>query len=208
MYIMKEGLEMNKYEFMSTLKKSLGSMSQSEKNDILYDYEEHFRIGIENGKTEAVIVEELGDPIAIGASYNTSSFTDKVSRKPKNRSVLTCVFIAIGLGLFNLIFILGPYFGLVAGILGLFAGAVGFTFGGFAYFICIIAFPHIPFFMDITIIGNKVISLFISVGLTALGLLFFIGMYYVTKWFIKLTVKYVKLNIRIITNNGWGEKNV
>ena len=37
--------------------------------DILNDYEEHFRIGLENGKTEAEIAGSLGSPEELGASF-------------------------------------------------------------------------------------------------------------------------------------------
>jgi len=196
---MEEYLKMNKNEFMSILKSSLSSMNETEKNDILYDYEEHFRIGMENGKSEDKIVEELGDPSAIGDSYYTSSIADKAFRKPVVKNTFKVVLAAIGLGFFNLVFVLGPYLGFVGVILGLFGTAIGLTVAGFAYFICVIIFPNIPDFMSVAIIGNKVISLLVAIGLTALGLLLFIGMCYLSRGFYKLTVKYLELNKKIIT---------
>lgn len=195
---MEEYLKMNKNEFMSILKSSLNSMNETEKNDILYDYEEHFRIGMENGKSEDKIAEELGDPSAIGDSYYTSSITDKAIRKPAVKNIFRVV-VAIGLGLFNLVFVLGPYLGVVGVILGLFGTAISLTVAGFAYFICVIIFPYVPDFMNVAIIGNKIISLLVAIGLTALGLLLFIGMCYLVRGFYKLTVKYLELNKKIIT---------
>lgn len=190
---------MNKNEFMNILKSSLSSMNETEKSDILYDYEEHFRIGIENGKSEDKIAEELGDPSTIGDSYYTSSIADKAVRKPVVKNTFKVVLAAIGLGFFNIVFVLGPYLGFVGVILGLFGTAIGLTVAGFAYFICVIIFPNIPDFMSVAIIGNKVISLLVAVGLTALGLLLFIGMCYLVRGFYKLTVKYLELNKKIIT---------
>lgn len=190
---------MNKKEFMSILKSSLGTMSEEEKKDILYDYDEHFRIGIENGKTENKIAEELGDPRGIGDSYFTSSLKDKAVIKPVAKNTFKSVLAAIGLGFFNLLFVLGPYLGFVGAILGLFGTAIGLTVAGFAYFICVIIFPNIPDFMSVAIIGNKVISLLVAVGLTALGLLLFIDMCYLSRGFYKLTVKYLEVNKKIIT---------
>lgn len=190
---------MNKNEFMSILKSSLSSMNETEKNDILYDYEEHFRIGMENGKSEDKIAEELGDPSTIGDSYYTSSIADKAIRKPVVKSTFKIVLAAIGLGFFNLVFVLGPYLGVVGVILGLFGTAISLTVAGFAYFICVIIFPYVPYFMNVAIIGNKIISLLVAIGLTALGLLLFIGMCYLVRGFYKLTVKYLELNKKIIT---------
>ena len=50
---------MNKTEFMKVLATELSKLSAAEKADILYDYEEHFTIGLEQGKSEEEIVADL-----------------------------------------------------------------------------------------------------------------------------------------------------
>lgn len=60
---------MTKIEFMSRLNDALSSLPQQERTEILNDYEEHFRIGAEMGKSEAEIAGALGSPEELGASY-------------------------------------------------------------------------------------------------------------------------------------------
>ena len=64
---------MNKNEFIEILKSNLSKLPKDEIDDIIYDYEEHFRIGLENGKAESEIFSELGNPKAISKQF----FADK-----------------------------------------------------------------------------------------------------------------------------------
>ncbi|QAA33617.1 DUF1700 domain-containing protein [Clostridium manihotivorum] len=64
---------MDKKDFMRAMEKALNKVPEAERNDILYDYEEHFIIGKENGKTEEEICLELGKPNEIAESYNLRS---------------------------------------------------------------------------------------------------------------------------------------
>lgn len=62
-----------KQEFLDRLKASIGALPIQDQGDILNDYEEHFRIGMENGKTEAEIADSLGSPEELGASFTEES---------------------------------------------------------------------------------------------------------------------------------------
>lgn len=53
---------MSKSKFLQQLNESLKPLSVKERADILQDYEEHFSIGLEEGKTEEEIVTSLGSP--------------------------------------------------------------------------------------------------------------------------------------------------
>lgn len=50
---------MNKAEFIGNLRHELKGIPENEIDDILYDYEEHFQIGLSKGKTEEEIAMEL-----------------------------------------------------------------------------------------------------------------------------------------------------
>lgn len=51
---------MNKMEYLDALKEALKDTDKDVMNEILADYEEHFQAGMENGKSEEEICEELG----------------------------------------------------------------------------------------------------------------------------------------------------
>ena len=53
---------MNKEQFMELLDYYFRNVDETTYKEIKNDYEEHFRIGVENGKTEEEISTELGNP--------------------------------------------------------------------------------------------------------------------------------------------------
>ncbi len=60
---------MTRKEFLTALNQYLVTLSAEEKADIISDYEEHFRVGLENGKTEAEISAALGSPYDVAAQF-------------------------------------------------------------------------------------------------------------------------------------------
>lgn len=78
---------MNKEEFLREIEKALDKISEKERAEILYDYEEHFMIGKENGKSEEEICLELGSPKEIANNYllnrTEDSFEEDKKEEPK-----------------------------------------------------------------------------------------------------------------------------
>lgn len=72
---------MNKIEYLKALKEALRDIDESVMEEIVSDYEEHFQVGIEKGKSEEEICEDLGsiDDLVeeIKGVYNTDSKEDK-----------------------------------------------------------------------------------------------------------------------------------
>lgn len=60
---------MTRKEFLTALDQYLVTLSAEEKADIISDYEEHFRVGLENGKTEAEIAAALGSPYDVASQF-------------------------------------------------------------------------------------------------------------------------------------------
>ncbi|KOF57098.1 MULTISPECIES: HAAS signaling domain-containing protein [Clostridium] len=182
-------------EFMDALRHYLSDFGNDEREEILYDYEEHFRIGMESGKTEDELIKELGSPRDIAAQYRN---TDDNSKVNSNQSVGGSIGIFIALVFFNLVFILGPYLGILGALIGMCCGAIGVLVAGVVTTICTILRPIFPGLVS-TPNGIPDISIFfVGIGTTALGILFCIGMFYLVKFFMGITVKYVKWNIKTI----------
>lgn len=211
---------MNKEEFLNTLKNSLVEFTEEERREILYDYEEHFRTGIENGKTEAELISELGNPVDIAAQYKRSGYSEAkassetfgayqtsensdsfnaAKKEQEQKPIFISIIVALALLFFNLVFVFGPYVGLGGVLIGLFGAALGFTAGGAGLALGTI-FPF-TFRNYISLPWNlpPAAAVFFGIGTTAFGLLFFIGDFYAAKYFIIGTVKYIKWNIKIIT---------
>lgn len=60
---------MIKTEFLQELYSYLAPLSPQERDEIIQDFEEHFQVGLESGKTEEQICQELGSPKSCAASY-------------------------------------------------------------------------------------------------------------------------------------------
>jgi uncharacterized membrane protein len=60
---------MTRQEYLSAIRKELSSLSESEVNDIVRDFDEHFEVGLSQGKTEHEISAELGDPVQVARTY-------------------------------------------------------------------------------------------------------------------------------------------
>ena len=63
---------MNKSEFLEQLSSSLRNMPNSEKEDIISEYETHFISGKQDGISEEKISKKLGNPKTIAKELNIS----------------------------------------------------------------------------------------------------------------------------------------
>lgn len=191
---------MNKSEFLNVLERSLNGVPYEDKKEIMYDYEEHFRIGMENGKTEDEISESLGEPKTLARLYKANYRLEMAKEQPSYTNVFRAVFAAISLGFINLIFVLGPFIGLCAIVFALFVTAFAITFSGVAIFTSAFI-PWVGMHVHLGVAFVSPIALiFLGIGLTALGSLFIIGDCFMAKYFYIGTVKYLKWNISIITD--------
>lgn len=187
---------MNKQEFLSRLSDALSNLSSEEKSDILYDYEEHFLFAMEKGKTEEEAAEELGDPEDIAKYYRANAAISKAEANKSVRHITGAVFSVLGLGFINLVFILGPYLGVVGALIGFFAAAVAMVLSGIVGIIAAVFAPVLPGIVYMPV--NQGAVIFATIGITCLGLLMFIGCCYLAKGLYTVTIKYLKFNLSII----------
>ncbi|GAB6087696.1 HAAS signaling domain-containing protein [Alkaliphilus crotonatoxidans] len=180
---------MNKAEFLEKLNYGLNKIPAGEKQDILYDYEEHFRIGLEMGKTEEEISKALGEPGSIAKDFSVNYRVIQAENTASTANLLRAVLATVSLGFFNLIFILGPFIAAVGVLVAFFAVSASVTIAGI-----LLVFLQIPKFFSI----NGIAFIFLGIGLMALGLLLFIGSYYLSKSFYGLMLKYLRFNLKII----------
>lgn len=184
---------MTKFQFLKELEFSLKNLSVLERQDILKDYEEHFTFGLEEGKTEEQISFSLGYPDEIAkellSNYNIRIINSNDSSNDKSNNILKSFIIGIALLFFNLTFILGPLLGL-GGIL------LGFWITGFSFLVSPILVLIKSLF---SLLSFNLFELFSSIGLSGFGILILIGMFFVSKFLVKALIKYIKLNIKLIT---------
>jgi len=189
---------MNKKEFLGRLSELIKDIPEEEKKDILFDYEEHFRIGLEKGRKEEEIAASLGDPKVIAKQSRASCILREAEKTTSASNIMRAIFAAVGLGFFNLVIVLGPAIGLIGILVALFAAAFAITVSGAAVSLGTLLGP--VFAWNVYIPFAAVVSIPLGIGLTALGLLSIIGTFYLTKFFYKLSISYLKMNLQIITN--------
>lgn len=178
---------MTKDKFLQELLEHLRKLPEEERNDILYDYEEHFQFGIEEGKTEEEIIKALGSPKAIAKETLASHRIEQVKYNPTFSNIARAIMAIIGLSFFNLVIVLGPLVAIGSLILSLWAVSAVFILSPLLLLAKII-------FAQIFILSD----VFVVIVLLGVGLLLGIGAYYCTIWFVKFFVKYANWNLKVI----------
>ena len=193
-------------QFITILKKNLKGLSEEDKNEILSDYTEHFRLGKESGKNEEEICESLGDPAQIGKSSRVELLMDQANKESAAGNVFKAVVASFSLGFFNIVFILGPYLGLVGVMIGLWATAVSVMISGLVTSLGVIFWPIISLFIPYAMYPEgfvfKLAMFLAGIVLFSLGSLATIGMVLLTKIFYRGTVKYLQSNLKIIKRSN------
>lgn len=187
---------MNKNEFLHTLEKQLKGLPDTEVNDILADYTEHFDIGISHGRTEEDIAKGLGHPKMIAKEIKANYFVSQASESFTVNHFFQALISTIGLGFFNLIFVLGPFIAILGIIVGLGAGSLA-----------IIATGLVALFAGFLYMKHILLGIFVGIALISLGLFFTILVYEGCKWFFKITIRYLQWNIDIIARRRVRHEN-
>jgi uncharacterized membrane protein len=179
---------LTKEQFLKQLNSSLNRLSFDERQDILQDYEEHFSIGLEEGKTEEQIATSLGSPNQIAKELLAEYHLEKVEASANAANIIRAVWAAIGLGFFNLVIVLGPFIGLI-----------GVVFAGWAAGIAFICTPLLVLISAVIHLSSfKFFDLFFSLALCGSGLFIIIGMFFATKWITKGFIRYLKFNATLV----------
>ena len=188
---------MNKKDFMYKLSLYLGGIPEEDRQDVISDFEEHFKEGLAEGRTEEEIAGSLGDPKSLANQFKASILVSEAEKTTSAINIIRAVFATLGLGFLNLVFILGPFIAIAVIPVALFAIAIAITAAGITTFFAAIFGPM--FLQYFTVLINPAVAIFGSIGVTCFGILFFVGGIYLAKLLYRLFVRYIKFNLRIIT---------
>ncbi|MCK9579082.1 MAG: DUF1700 domain-containing protein [Methanoregula sp.] len=187
----------NESEYIRILKDRLGgTLPREELDDIVSDYSEHFRMGLANGRTDEELWRSLGSPDDVAREIKAMHLVKRAENMKSCGNIFHAVIATVGLGLFNLVFVLAPFLLLICMVLVVFIIGVMFAvFGPFAFAYSILQLAGLPVF---AIWLNPVAGVFISIGITTTGLLLVIWDYYLARFFYRVGIKYLKWNIAVI----------
>lgn len=136
---------MKKKEFLDELEKILEKNNCSDKEEILKDFEEHFTVAMEEGKSEEEVAKVLGDPKDIAIQFiseehkedekqeatNTEVVNEQTNVKKEN-STTSKLLIALALIFFNMVFVVWIGFGIFAALVGCIIAFIAVSIVGIA----------------------------------------------------------------------------
>lgn len=179
---------MDEKQFLRQLNDAIQSLSVDERQDILNDYEEHFAVGKEEGKTEEEIAGALGSPEKIAKEMLAMYHVAQAESKTTTGNMLRAVWAGIGLGFFNLLIVLGPFIALVGVVAAGWIMAVSLTFSPLLVPVNVVIFPGTFEWAD----------LFFTITASGIGIFIAIGMYYLSKVLTSVFVRYLKFNASLV----------
>jgi uncharacterized membrane protein len=188
----------NEQEYIRILKTRLeGTLKKDELDDILSDYTEHFSIGKANGRTDEELWKSLGSPEDVAREIRVMHLVKKAEDNRSCRNIFHAVVATLGLGLFNLVFVLAPFILLVVMLLMIFIIGIMVAFSGVAGIIS--SLLQLVGFSGFSVWLSPAAGAFISIGMISTGLLMVIGDYYLSRLCYHTCIRYLKWNIRVIT---------
>lgn len=188
---------MEKDEYIGRLRKALCRLPDSEREEVLADYEEHFMMGIAEGRTEREIADALGDPVSIGKEYAALFLVRKAESDPSARSLSRAVIATVGLGIFNLVVVFIPFIILV--LLLALVGIIGFSLTCTGPFLAGYAALEIFGFFYSAFSSPPLARVFYGIGLTSSGLLLMVLTCWLGRICYLLGIRYLKWNIAVIS---------
>lgn len=179
---------MNKKQFLTELNRLLQSLPDSDRKDILNDYESHIDSAIEIGKTEEEAVADLGSPRTIADDLGAFVTDDRpTSSKETDPDVSLNIFAFLGMLLLNLIFILGPVVGIAGGFIGLYAASIA----------CLVS--PLGFIFNLFTLDSPIpLAFFFVLAVFSFGYLLLTATNSLAKGFIRILQWYWNLNVRIV----------
>ncbi|MCT4685743.1 DUF1700 domain-containing protein [Vallitalea sp.] len=202
---------MNKNEYLKKLDILLESLPYDERRDIMYDYEEHFKSGLSDGKTEEEISNELGNPETIAAGYipnlhtsEKNNYSTDTTRTTINRTGRKySIGILIGMIFFNLIMI-GLYLACWAVLASFFIVGIALVLSSVVVLIaCVFQSPMMYIAIPYDIITHPFLGFLLFIFLASAGGLIIIGTLMLMKLYASFTTKYIEWNKLIVRRDSY-----
>ncbi|WP_342553187.1 DUF1700 domain-containing protein [Paenibacillus sp. FSL R7-0652] len=195
---------MNRQQFMQAMEKHLRPLDPLERAELLADYDQHFAIGLREGRSEEEISRELGRPEeiareALGDRYEAHTYSDISGTDPfyappfgerqpavnRNRAARN-FFALIGLIFLNLMLMIP---------IGLSLWSVWLTIAGMS----LLTLAPVAAIVDYLFLNHlEKAEIFVSIGLFGIGILFAFASKFVFRAFKTITLQYIRWNAKVM----------
>jgi uncharacterized membrane protein len=191
-------MQQSEQEYIRIIRRRLeGTLPKDELDDIISDYSEHFSIGKANGRTDEELWRSLGSPDDVAREIRVLHLVKKAEDNRSCRNIFHAVIATLGLGLFNLVFVLVPFILLTVMLLVIFLLGMMVTFFGITGIVY--SLLQIIGVSAFSVWYSPLAGVFFATGMTTTGLLIIIGNYYLARFFYRVCIRYLKWNISVIT---------
>ncbi|PHK50311.1 HAAS signaling domain-containing protein [Staphylococcus edaphicus] len=184
---------MRRTEYLKQLNKHLKHLDDTERQDIINEYDTHFYSGLEEGKTEEQIADELGNPRQLAKELNATAAIEKAEMSNKFGDVGHAVLAVMGLSLLNFFVILIPFIILLSIVISMIVTTLSLILSP----IGIIIKGAVEGFQSVLLL-----DIFVTGTMFGFGLILFVMTYLITKGFYLLCVKYLKWNIHVMKGSA------
>ena len=201
---------MTKQEFLAELAKALYSLPANEQRDILRDYEEYFTDAEQAGRSDAAVIETLGQPAQIAKQLTAHRHLSAAQQRLTFASFLKATLAVLSLTFFNVVFILGPLIALASVVIAFWIVSITLLLTPAIYGIALLFRIPVTNVGDIyTILGTYEFTPSVQQGFLQLGgyvtmaacgfgLLGCIILYYTSRFFIRVFIQYMQFNVSVL----------
>ena len=201
---------MTRNEFLSQLAQALEQLSQSERKDILRDYEEYFIDAESAGRSDAEVIAMLGEPNKIAEQLIANQRLAAAKQQMTVGSFLKATLAVLSLTIFNVGVVLSPLLSIAGVILALWIVSIALVLSPAIYGIVLLFRIPVTNVGDIYAILNtyefsaSTQQAFLQLGgfLTLIGvgcgILGCIILYYLSRLFITIFIKYMQFNVSVL----------
>lgn len=189
---------MRRTEWLIQLEQELTRLGVVGRKEIIEDYEEHFAVATDAGKSEEEVAEKLGDPRAAAKAHMAEGLVTQATRpdgKPADMAtILKATFRLLVLTPFTFLMLIGP-FAIVAAML-LAGWGVSVAFGGVSLGAIAVGMFSFPFLLvNVWGAGAFFFGALACIGATAVWAM---TMFVITKWTLQVFVSYLRWNVNFV----------
>ncbi|PNZ56825.1 hypothetical protein CD110_13220 [Staphylococcus casei] len=184
---------LDKITFLNELEQELDNLPRSERDKVMYEYEEYFFDQESEGKNEYQIIGALESPKKIGKEITAKNAIASAEYRPNVRTIVRAIMASLGMGILSLLIILIPMI-----LVGIFM----FVLLLFSLFLTLS-----PVLLIINGFFNNNFSFAISnylfaISYTGLGIVLFVFIAKLAKFVYRLILKYLRWNIKTIRGSA------
>lgn len=184
---------LDKITFLNELEQELDNLPRSERDKVMYEYEEYFFDQESEGKNEYQIIGALESPKKIGKEITAKNAIVSAEYRPNVRTIVRAIMASLGMGILSLLIILIPM---------IFVGIFMFILLLFSLFLTLS-----PVLLIINGFFNNNFSFAISnylfaISYTGLGIVLFVFIAKLAKFVYRLILKYLRWNIKTIRGSA------